>query len=245
MREKLLYARGVTLAFALLCSTPAFAQILQTPEHRDWEFSGFVGRSFGDEFQFDTPVSGDAQQPSRTVGMRYGPGYLLGLRIRENINNLWSADLEYSFANQPLRFTNLSPDIQTLALSHYLHHLSYNVSFMPLPRTKRLRPYASAGIGAALFYVPGHAKNKALDQGLALRDSWEFLFNWGGGLSYLAIGQMALGFDVKHRLSRVPSYGIPPSARVVDGQYQAGLARHGIVQNWQINFSVAYQWDDD
>jgi opacity protein-like surface antigen len=189
-------------------------------------------------------ASGDDQQSLRTVGMRYESGYVFGLRISQNVRDYWGADIEYSFANQPLRFTNVSPDIQELSLSHYLHHFSYNVSFLPLPRVKRFRPYGDAGIGAALYYVPGHAKQQALEAGLALRDSWEFLFNWGGGLKYLVIDKFAVTFDAKNRLSRVPSYGIPPSARVVDGQYRPGMARHGAVQHWQASIGLTYQWDD-
>jgi hypothetical protein len=178
--------------------------------------------------------------------MRYDSGYVFGMRINQNLGDYWGAAIEYSFANQPLRFTNLSPAIQDLSLSHYLHHFSYNVAFLPLPRTKRLRPYGDAGIGAALYYVPGHAKHQALEAGVALRDSWEFLFNWGGGLHYLVIDKFGLTFDARHRLSRAPSYGIPSSARVVDGVYLPGMARarHGILQHWQASFGLTYQWDE-
>jgi opacity protein-like surface antigen len=230
---------------ALIGSGRALAQTTYVPQHRQWEVSGFAGRSFGESFEFPTSVSGDDQDPRRTVGMRYGSGYLFGLRINENLGDFWAADLEYTFANQPLHFTNLSPTVQNLSLSHYSHYLAYNVSFLLLPRTKRLRPYVDAGIGAALFYIAGHAKKEALDQGIALRDSWEFLFNWGGGFRYLVVDTFAVGFDVKNRLSPVPSYGLPPSARIVDGQYLPGLARNGVMHNTQVAISLTFQWDDD
>jgi opacity protein-like surface antigen len=244
MWQKISLTAGVMLTLVLLCSNSGFAQVRYSPEHREWEVYGFVGRGSGDNLQFPTAVSGTGQETLRTVGMDYDSGYVFGLRINQNLGDFWGADLEYSFANQPVRFTNLSPGIQSLSLSHYLHHLSYNVSFLPLPLTKRFRPYAGAGIGGALFYIPGHAKHEALEHGVALRDSWEFLFNSGGGFKYLVMDSFALSFDVKNRLSRVPSYGLPPSARVVDGQYQPGMARHGVTYTWQASVSLSFQWND-
>lgn len=229
---------------AFVCSQSAFAQTQDVLEHREWEASGFVGRSFGSTFRFPTSVSGGEQESSRTVGLQYLSGYLTGVRISQNLGDYWGADLEYSFAVQSVRFINLSPSIQDLSLNHYLHHGSYNVSFLPRSRTKRFRPYGDAGIGGAWFYLPGRVKKDASKLGLSLHDGWEFLFNFGGGFKYLVRDQFALTFDVKDRLSGVPSYGLPGSARVVDGHYQPGIARHGIMQNVQISFGFNYQWDE-
>jgi len=71
-----------------------------------------------------------------------------------------------------------------------------------------------------------------------------FLVNCGGGFRYLLRDQVAFNLDVKDRLSNVPSYGLPDSARVVNGQYQAGMLAHGVAQNWQINFALTFQWDE-
>jgi len=228
----------------LACFEPAFAQDPYAPEHRDWEGSGFSGGSFAGDFSFPTPVSGDGQEGSRTVGVHYASGYQVGARITQNLGDFWAASLEYNFANQPLRFTNLSPGIQSLSLSHNVHHVSYNALYLPLTRKRRLRPFATIGAGAALFYIPGRSKEEALALGVSLRDSWEFAFNWGGGLKYLAADQVALTFDVRDQISGLPSYGLPRSARITNGQYQPGIARSGRINIWQLNFGVAYQWDD-
>ena len=92
--------------------------------------------------------------------------------------------------------------------------------------------------------IPQRAKKEALLDGLALRSSWEFMFNWGGGLKYLVADQFALTFDVRDRVSRVPSYGIPDSARIINGQFQPGMATHGVLNNWQFNLGFTYQWDE-
>lgn len=242
--RNILHNGSLILVIAIVSSTSAFAQTAYSPEHAQWEATGFVGRSFGDKFQFPTAVSGDDQQSSRTVGMGYDSGYLVGWRFNENLGDHWDAGLEYSFAAQPLRFTNLSPSIQDLSLNHYLHNFTYSVSFLPLPRTKRFRPYGDAGIGSAWFYIPGRVKKDALELGLRLRDSWELTFSWGGGFKYLVRDQFALTVDMKNRFSRIPSYGLPVSARVIDSQYQPGISPHGMLHNTQLSFGFTYQWDE-
>ena len=83
-----------------------------SPEHREWEGGGFAGASFSKGFQFPTSVNGTGQQ--QTVGISFASGYQVGAQITQNLRDFWAASLEYSFANQPLRFTNLTPTIQSL-----------------------------------------------------------------------------------------------------------------------------------
>jgi outer membrane protein W len=122
--------------------------------------------------------------------------------------------------------------------------MSYNISYLPLPRSKRLRPYALVGVGAVLFWIPGDSSREAKALNFNLRSSWEFLVNAGGGVRYLVRDQFALNLDVKDHISRVPSYGIPVSTSVVDGVFQPGMSRHGTLNNWQITFGFTYQWDE-
>jgi len=246
MRDVKLSVRklGAIALLTLACSWPIFAQATYELEHREWAATGFAGASLLGSREFPTTVIGSDLESSRTVGVSYKSGYEIGVRGTQNVNEYWAADLEYSFANQFLRFNNLSPDIQNLSLELFLHHLTYDVSYLPLPRTSRFRPYVAAGAGAALFYLPGRVKKDAAELGLQLRDSWQLVFNWGGGAHYLVRDQFALTFDVKHRLSGVPSYGLPSSARVVNGQFQPGIASHGVLQNWQLNFGLSFQWDE-
>jgi opacity protein-like surface antigen len=236
---------NLLLVLSLIWSATASAQGSIPPEHREWEASAFGGGSYisGDEFL--TMVAGGEAEPFRTIGMDFASGYQMGVRIRQHLRDFWSADLEYSFANQPLRFTNLSPGITALSLSHSIHHFSYNVAYLPLPPTKRFRPYGKLGAGAALFYIHEASKDEALAAGVSLRDSWEFMFSWGAGAKYLVQDQFAITFEVDDHVSGMPSYGLPATARVVDGQYVPGISRNGFVQNWRVGFGLAFQWDDD
>jgi opacity protein-like surface antigen len=235
----------IVLFVTLVCSVNAVAQTTYPPQYRKWEVTGFGGGSFLGDFQFATPVSGSEEETSRTVGMHYARGYQTGLRIVENVEDFWSVDLEYSYANQPLRFTNISPGVESLSLSHSVHHFTYNVSFLPMSPRKRLRPYAKVGAGPTLFYIPGRSRDDARAKGVSLRDSWELAFNWGGGVKYLVYDQVAIGFDLRDQISGVPSYGLPRSAQVIDGAFVPGISRNGFVHNWQLNFGVTFQWDND
>src|SRR6267142_825060 len=92
------------LVLTLTCFRPAFAQVSYSPEHREWEVSGFLGGSFGGNFQFPTTVSGDSQGSSRTVGMHYASGYQIGMRVTQNLGDSWAAALHQSFAKHSKPF---------------------------------------------------------------------------------------------------------------------------------------------
>jgi opacity protein-like surface antigen len=235
---------NIVLIILMACLKPAFCQISIPIQHREWEVSGFVGSSVSGKLKFRTPVSGNNQETSRTVEMQHAAGYQVGVRANQNFNDFWSADLEYSFADQDLRLTNLSPSMPNFSLAQYIHHLSYDISYLPAGPRKRFRPYAIAGIGGGWFYIPGRAKKDALEVGLKLRDSFELVFNLGGGMKYLVADQFAVTFDVKHRWSGVPSYGLPESIRVVNGQYRPGMLATGVLQSTQFNFGLTFQWDE-
>jgi outer membrane protein W len=99
------------------------------------------------------------------------------------------------------------------------------------PPRKRFRPYADGGVGTALFFLPQASVENALAQGVKLRDSWAFLVNCGGGFKYLIRDQFAVTVDVKDRLFKIPSYGLP-------------LSVHGVGQTWQANVGLTFQWDE-
>src|SRR5262249_22641170 len=147
---------------------PAFAQ----PEHREWEVAGFGGGSFLGDHEFSTPVSIIGSPDSRAIGVHYGAGGMAGVRVEQNVANHWAFSLEYTWANQPLTFTNLTPNIQSVSVGHNVHHLSYSTMFLPVKFTHRLRPYGTAGIGTSLFVITGRSRNDFLDvTGFRLRDS--------------------------------------------------------------------------
>src|SRR3954467_13862928 len=99
----------VSFAITLLLIAASLANAQKRNHWLDPEYegAGFAGGSFGQDFQFHTSVLGSSVETSRTVGVHYGSGYVVGGRVNQNVNDYWGAALEYSFANQPLQFTNL------------------------------------------------------------------------------------------------------------------------------------------
>lgn len=238
----------LVLVLALACSAPAFAQITASPssgppQHREWEGAGFAGYAFPQAYKFQTRVAGRASESVGTVGMEFESGYRIGARVSQNLGSFLTADMEYNFSDQPLRLTNLTPNAPNLYLSHFLHSLTYSVSYSPRPPEKRFRPYVGAGGGVQLFYLSEESKLETAKLGVGLRDSWEALFNWGGGVRHLVADRFAVIVDVKGRLTRIPTYGLPRSAQLVDGQYQPAISTRGLMHSWQINLGLAHQWD--
>jgi hypothetical protein len=115
---------------------------------------------------------------------------------------------------------------------------------LALPYSRRFRPYGKIGAGASLFFIHSSSKDEAAQLGVQLRDSWKFTFSWGGGAKYLIADQLALTFDLKDLISGIPGYGLPLSASVVNGVYQPGLSRSGLLNNWQVNFGVSFMWNE-
>jgi opacity protein-like surface antigen len=168
----------------------------------------------------------------------------MGASITDNRWQHWGATLEYSFANQPITFANLTDSVSSLSLGHVIHRFSYDVLYYPLDRSQKVRPYLFAGPGVSLFYVKSSSKDEAASQGISLSDPWKFTMNWGGGVKYLLKSQVAASFQFSDSISGVPGYGLPRTGIVVSGGYAPGFRPDGLMNNWLISFGLNYQWDD-
>lgn len=226
----------------LLFAASGDAQTVFLPSHRAWEFSVFGGGSFIGDRQFPTPVTGSSQETLRTVGLHYGTGPQLGVRMSEIRWDHWGADFDYSYSNQPLTFTNLSPDIPSLGLGHSIHRFIYDVDYYPFDRRSRLRPFAFAGAGVSLFYLDGSSKSSAASLGVHLEDQWKFTFSWGGGVKYLVMDHIAFSFRFADNVTGVPGYGLPRSANEVGGRFVPGFTPDGYQHNWLVAVAFDYQW---
>ena len=224
MRRALIQSSVYLIGILLLIfavSGSAFAQLSSSSRHDEWEFTMFAGHTASDSLEFGT------------VGMDYAAGGQVGVRINQNLREHWRAGMEYSLANRPLRFTNLSTAVPVLSLGHHAHTIAYDVAFAPLPRTNRFRPFVVAGGSAMFFRISSDSKDDASARGVTLQDSWAAAFNWGGGLKYLIWHPVAVTFDVRDRISRVPAYGLSDS--VIDTE--------GVLHTTQVNLGVTFQWD--
>ncbi len=232
----------VCMSSFLMLSTPARAQGQSKPEHQEWEASFFYGGSFLGSGTYATPVEGSSTSTSRNVELKYASGYLMGASITNNRGQRYGGAFEYSFANQPMTFTNLADSIPSLSFGQSVHRFAYNLIYYPMERQKQLRPYVFAGPGVALFAVKGSSKDAAAVQGVHLNDPWKMTMNWGGGIKYLVMKQAGIQFQFSDSISGVPGYGLPETAKAGPGGANAGFRPDGLMNNWQVSIGFNYQW---
>jgi opacity protein-like surface antigen len=231
------------LVFPILTAESGLAQGVFKSVHGEWELSVFGGVSYLNDGVYATPVEGSQMESSREVGLIYGTGAQIGIRVADNHWQHWGGSLEYSFSNQPLTFTNLSDSIPSLGIGHGIHRVSYNVLYYTRDRDSRLRPYVFAGPGVSLFHVSGSSKDSAAMLGIYLKDPWKVTMNWGGGAKYLIKKQIAASFHFSDSISGVPGYGLPETGRLTLDGYVPGFRPEGLMHNWLIGAGFVFQWD--
>lgn len=227
----------------ILLQCPLLAQYSQgyVQQQKKWEFSFLAGVSSSGDQTSSTPISG--QELTRNVGLEYASGYLVGFRITENLGEHFGAELEYSFANQPMAFRNLRPNLPRLELDHREHSVVYDVLYYPLPRSSRIRPYALAGIGACFFQIDGDSMDDALSQSVSLRNRWKLAGTWGGGVKYFITDKWGVRFDIRDQISGIPDYGLPHVAPSFQGVSGPAFKPDGLLQTWQISAGVLVVWN--
>jgi opacity protein-like surface antigen len=232
--------KAATIPFFFLMILAAFVSPAeaQGPVHRHWEVSLFGGGSFASDGTHETPVTGATQQTSRSVGLRFGAGYLVGGRITENRWNNWGVTLEYSFSNQPVTFTNLVPEAPSLSFGHSIHAVAYQILYYPRDAWSRLRPYVFAGPGVSLFQIEGASVG-----GVELSDPWKVTLSWGGGVKYIPRDKLGFVAQFSDAVSDVPRFGLPKTAIEGEGQSVPGFRPDGLMHQWQLSAGFLYQWD--
>lgn len=219
----------------------------QTPfptAHRKWEFFGFGGGSFLGSSDHPTPIRGEDLDSWITVNLEYESGYSAGFRIGETLGDHWGADFEYSYSDQPLKFTDLMPELPSLRLEQRIHRFLYNMLYYPLPRSSRVRPYVFGGAGMGLFYTKGSSEREAALEGIDIKNRWKVAFNWGGGLKLLLRDHLAARFQLGDQVTGVPNYGFPSVAQVGSDTFTPGFKPNGNLHNWLLVVGLAYQWGE-
>lgn len=209
--------------------------------YQKWEFSLFGGAGFLSDRNLLTPVEGERE--SRTVGVENDSGYVLGVRVTENLSRRFGAELEYSVSDQSLQFQNLKSTVPVLDLDQKVHQLTYNILFYPAGRFHSFRPFLSVGGGATFFQVDSDSEGAALLEGINVRDRWKPAFNFGGGVKHTFNRNWGMRVDVRDQITGVPDYGLPSVSPVIDGIIEAGLRPDGVLHNWQFTVGISYFWD--
>ncbi|MBP1622740.1 MAG: hypothetical protein H6Q07_760 [Acidobacteria bacterium] len=228
--------------WGVLLSEPGHAQSASRYDHGEWEVSIFGSGSFMGDGIYQTPVEPSDESSSRSVGLSYGSGAQVGVRITNNLSRHWGTTFEYGVSNQPITFTNLSDSIPSLGLGQAIHRFAYEAVYYPRDRYYGLRPYVFAGPGVSLFHIKGSSKDSAMSQGIRLSDPWKFTMNWGGGAKYLLQKRIATSVQFSDAISGVPGYGLPEAGKVVSGVYVPGFRPEGTLHNWLISVGVIFEW---
>ncbi|GAB4229566.1 MAG: hypothetical protein Kow00109_00870 [Acidobacteriota bacterium] len=206
-----------------------------------WELSWFTGVNFGQEKTASTPVAGG--ETRRDVLRDAASGYLVGIRITENRGRRFSAELDYTMANQPFGFVNLSSGIGRLDLEHRVHTAVYSVLYNLFPPQAALRPYVAVGLGASFYQVDGDAKDAAEAEGVSLTDRWKLAGSWGGGLKWRLGESWGVRFDARDVITGTPDYGLPHTADFFQGLVGPGFRPEGLLHNWQVSTGFSYYFD--
>ena len=231
------------LGAVLLVQCQALAQFSQSypQQKKKWEFSFLTGFSSSSDQSSATPLSGD--DSTMLVGLDYASGYLLGVRVTENLGEHFGAELEYSFANQPLSFVNLGTNLPRLNLDHREHSIDYNVLYYPFPPSAQLRPYAVVGIGACFYQLDGDSRDLAAVEGVTMNNRWKLAGVWGGGVKYYLDNKWGVRFDVRNQITGIPDYGLPHTATSFQGVSGAAFRPNGTMQTWQFSAGVLFVWN--
>lgn len=209
------------------------AQVVSPTRPDQWEFSGFFGvASLEGASSFLSQV---ADGSANLVTLESEPGYLVGVRVTENLGKFFGAELEYSFANQPATFANLSAILPSFNLSQRVHTITYNGVVYLTPRGSKIRPYGTAGVGASLFQLTDDTDNRGVLEGLDLRDRWKLAVSWGGGVKVYSGRRWGFRLDFRDTVTGVPDYGIPRMSQVVNGLPTPAFRPDGLFHRLQFS----------
>ncbi len=213
------------------------AQIPVAPEEDKWEFSAFFGVSQLGDRGFLTPIEGGG---SKTVNLSYDPGYALGMRITENLGRKIGAELEYSYIDNSLSFSNLSDLVPTLNVKQRIHKIVYSILVYPLGRKGRIQPFGSFGGGTSFFQIADDSE--AIQNAVILKDRWQLAASFGGGVKIPLSGPWGFRVDVRDQITSVPDFGLPAIAPAFQANSGAGLLPDGLFHNWQIDAGIIYRF---
>ena len=232
----LMYLAVVCLLLSL-SSGSISAQIPAGPQEDKWEFSGFFGVSQLADRAFLTPIEGGG---SKTVSLSYDPGLALGFRITENLARKIGAEIEYSYVDHSLSFSNLSDVLPSLSVKQRIHKIVYSILVYPLGRKGRFQPFGSFGGGTSYFQIADDSE--AVQNSIILRDRWKLAASFGGGVKIPLSGPWGFRVYIRDQVTSVPGFGLPETAPTFQGTVGAGLQPDGLFHNWQIDAGFIYRF---
>jgi opacity protein-like surface antigen len=223
-RRRVTFPQLLPLA-AVVCFSTSLA--------RAQEFRVFVmgGGSFlKDERFFTQQVSGSDQFRSNYAS---GGKFIFGGEM--SIGEILGVEGSYAFGHNNLRVTNLS-ESETLGYGVHAQRVSGNMMVHSPVAFAGVRPYGTAGLEYDHLGPTSDAKTLAFTEGFAgnvvtLGAANQFGFNFGGGVEWNFLPDLAARLDFRDHITGTATYGLPHQLYPVGGtahtlELAAGLAFH-------------------
>lgn len=222
----------------LLMSSIVFCALLLAPCEtlaqgtKDLELNVFISGSAHNANRFEigfpqaiVPVGGK---------FRFDNAYRTGLRLNVFNSKHWGQEFFYSFESNEANFARRSPPVSTLELGVQIHQLGVNaLYYFDEDENRRLRPFITIGLGAAVYRPTDEAKSIARDplRGNlpAFSEGAELALNYGTGFKHRLGSRVGWRFDMRGFLSRTPNFGLPrQSPNPIEAVFPAGGAIHNL-----------------
>ncbi len=177
MKDKIRYI-GLTAAFLLFVSVPAFAQVKEGTS----EFGIHVGGILGDDLT-SSPVSGATPELDSAVAW--------GVDYTYNIGVNWGIEGRYTIHISEATNAPAASDLN-------VHLFDINAVYHFNPESKTVF-YGTAGIGFAVADLENDIRGTVNGQTETISDSDGFTLNAGGGVKYYATENFILRADLRYR----------------------------------------------
>ena len=222
----------------LAMTTVSWAQVRPLSDRDKWEmtFLAGVGHLAGGG-HFTTEA--DLGSPRKVV-LDTDAGFLLGLRIGENLGRFFGAEVEYTWGRHSGNLRDLTPAMPGFELEQSVHNFLYSGLFHLKPRWSRLRPFAIVGAGAALFTPSSASRAAGAAAGLDMKHRWKFAVGLGGGLNWDLKGPWRLRLEFRDRITGVPDYGSSRPGNGADAEQTPALRPQGLFHGLQWTAGLVY-----
>lgn len=188
-------------------STPAnpIADTTSLPT-RDVQERVFEVDLFGDASFFRSIESG--------IGTRFVPGAGGGIRFVENLYSHWGLEESLGYSANNLKLLNpvMAGAASTFGVREY--SFAFNYLFYMTGRNKPIRPFLTAGAGAAYFHptagavLQAQTLPNAFGSAVTLEPETKLQFNYGGGVRWKVAQHVGLSIEARGLLSKNPSFGL-------------------------------------
>lgn len=154
-------------------------------------FSGGQGLLTNSGLGTDQPFGGTSNDVQFTDGFRFA------FRSAFNSETIFGHEIQYAYQRTHLQFNDQGGVQEGMGI----HQGAYNFLVYGTREGKRIRPFATGGLGFFNFVPPG---SSAVSGG----GSTKFGFNYGGGVKVHLVNIFAVRADVRQYISPKP-FGLP------------------------------------